>query len=144
MDVPPLKPGSLSTSSPSASSDRKSIVVDHHGGAVYVTCPGGQAGLDPCHPAACLSSLSKVASTRMKIVVDMLPANYDTFLGKLSLVYGLLKNGIVVHPSGAAQDRLIQIACDVGEAEMLLYCARQFCPEAVSQLEEAIKRPQPL
>jgi hypothetical protein len=80
----------------------------------------------------------------MKIVVDMSPANYDTFLSKLSLVYNLLKNGIVVHPSETAEDRLIQIACEVAEAVMLLYCARQFCPEAVSQLEEAIKTPQPL
>lgn len=80
----------------------------------------------------------------MKIVIDMSPANYDSFLSKVSLVYGLLKNGIVVHPSGAAEDRLIQIACEVAEAEMLLYCARQFCPEAVSQVEEAIRTPQPL
>jgi hypothetical protein len=81
----------------------------------------------------------------MKIVVEMSPANYDALLNKLSVVYALLKNGIVVHhPSGAAEHRLIQIACDVGEAEMLLYCAREFCPEAASQFEEAIKTPQPL
>jgi hypothetical protein len=80
----------------------------------------------------------------MKILVNMPPENYDAFLNKLSAAYALLKNGIVVHPSGATQDRLIQIVCDVGEAEMLLYCARQFCPEAVSQFEEAIKRPEPL
>jgi hypothetical protein len=74
----------------------------------------------------------------------MSPENYDALLNKLSVVYALLKNGIVVHPSGAAEERLIQIACDVGEVEMLLYCARGFCPEAVSQVEEAIKRLQPL
>jgi hypothetical protein len=92
----------------------------------------------------CLSNLSKVASSDMKIVVDVSPANYDTLLNKLSVVYALLKNGIVVHPSENTQDQIIQIACDVGEAEMLLYCAREFCPEAASQFEEAIKTPQPL
>ena len=80
----------------------------------------------------------------MKIVVNMSPANYDALLNKLSVVYALLKNGIVVHPSGAPDDRVVQIACDVGEAEMLLYCTREFCPEAASQFEEAIKTPQPL
>ena len=80
----------------------------------------------------------------MKIVVNMSSANYDSLLNKLTVVYALLKNGIVIYPSEATQDRLVQIACDVGEAEMLLYCAREFCPEAASQFEGAIKTPQPL
>ena len=80
----------------------------------------------------------------MKIVVNMSPANYDALLNKLSVAYALLKNGVVVHPANAPEDQAIQIACDVGEAEMLLYCAREFCPEAASQFEEAIKTPRPL
>lgn len=80
----------------------------------------------------------------MTIVINMAPANYDALLNKLSVAYALLKNGIVIHRSEGTQDRLIQIPCDLAEAEMLLYCAREFCPEAASQIEEALGSPQPL
>ncbi len=75
------------------------------------------------------------------MVVNMAPGNYNALLDKLAAVYALLKNGIVIHHPEDTQDRLIQIPCDMAEAEMLLYCAREFCPKAASQLEEALGRP---
>ena len=59
----------------------------------------------------------------MKILVEMSPEHYDRLLDKLSeesAVYAILKNGVVVHPSGASEDRIIQIACEMTQAETLL------------------------
>ena len=77
----------------------------------------------------------------MKILVEMSPEHYDRLLDKLSeesAAYAILKNGVVIHPSGASDDRIIQIACEMTQAETLLHAARQLFPAAAPQLQESI------
>jgi hypothetical protein len=60
-------------------------------------------------------------------------------------VYGVLKNGVVVHPASTDQDPLIQIACEVAEAERLaLLRSAVFSLKPLLNLKRAIKTPQPL
>ena len=77
----------------------------------------------------------------MKILVEMSPEHYDRLLDKLSEVsaaYAILKNGVVVHPSGASSDRIIHIACEMAQAETMLHAARQLFPAAAPELQESI------
>ena len=76
----------------------------------------------------------------------MSPEHYDRLLDKLSeeaAAYAILKNGVVIHPSGASEDRIIQIACEMTQAETLLHAARQLFPAAAPQLQESIGLAQP-
>jgi hypothetical protein len=76
----------------------------------------------------------------MKILIEMTPENYDRFLSKLSEAsapYTLLKNGIVTGGS-AKENRIIEIACEMFEAKMLLNAAKMLCPEAALEIEKGV------
>ena len=76
----------------------------------------------------------------MKILIEMRPENYDLLLSKLpkvSVEYAILKNGVVVNNPGAG--RIIDIACEVSEAESLLRVAQKVCPEVAPQLEDEMR-----
>lgn len=70
----------------------------------------------------------------------MLPENYDLLMNKVpqvSVEYAILKNGVVVNNPGAG--RIIDIACELSEAESLLHIAQKLCPEVAPQLEDEIR-----
>ena len=76
----------------------------------------------------------------MKILIEMRPENYDLLLSKVPKVsaeYAILKKGVVVNSPGAGQ--IIDIACEVSEAESLLRVAQKVCPEVAPQLEDEMR-----
>jgi hypothetical protein len=76
----------------------------------------------------------------MKMLIEMLPENYDLLMNKVpqvSVEYAILKNGVVVNNPGAG--RIIDIACELSEAESLLHIAQKLCPEVAPQLEDEIR-----
>jgi hypothetical protein len=79
----------------------------------------------------------------MKIVLEISPEHYDRLLSGVSeksSLYGVLKNGVVVHPTKAgAGSRMIEILCEKFHARMLRGLAENLSPQAVPQIEEAIK-----
>jgi hypothetical protein len=56
---------------------------------------------------------------------------------QVSVEYAILKNGVVVNNPGAG--RIIDIACELSEAESLLHIAQKLCPEVAPQLEDEIR-----
>ena len=68
--------------------------------------------------------------------------HYDRFLEKCdasSREYEILKNGLIVRrPNDGHYERIMEIACEVREAQMLLAIARRLYPDAVSAIEKAI------
>jgi hypothetical protein len=76
------------------------------------------------------------------MIIEMSLDHYDRFLEKCdgsSREYEILKNGLIVrHPKDGHYERLIEILCEVREAQMLLAIARRLYPEAVSPIEKAI------
>ena len=79
----------------------------------------------------------------MKILVDISPENYDRILSECdeeSRIYTILKNGLVLHHFEAGNDiRTVEILCDKFHARMILSAAEMYCPEAVAEIEEAIR-----
>jgi hypothetical protein len=76
----------------------------------------------------------------MKMLIEMLPENHDLLMNKVpqvSVEYAILKNGVVVNNPGAG--RIIDIACELSEAESLLHIAQKLCPEVAPQLEDEIR-----
>ena len=76
----------------------------------------------------------------MKILIELLPENYDLLLNKVpkvSVEYAILKNG--VESTIPTLGRIIDIACEVSEAESLLRVAQKVCPEVAPQLEDEIR-----
>jgi hypothetical protein len=76
------------------------------------------------------------------MIIEMSLDQYDRFLEKCdasSREYEILKNGVIVnHRKDSHYERIIEIACEVPEAQMLLAIARRLYPDAVSAIEKAI------
>ena len=79
----------------------------------------------------------------MKILVDISPEHYDRILNEFSeesRMYAILKNGLVLHYFEAGKEfRTVEILCDKFHARMILAAAEMYCPEAVAEIEEAIR-----
>jgi hypothetical protein len=79
----------------------------------------------------------------VKILIDISPDYYDRLLSELSeesRIYAILKNGVVIHQFEAGyESRTVEILCDKFHARMILTIAEIVCPEAVAEIEEAIR-----
>ena len=79
----------------------------------------------------------------MKILVDISPEHYDRILSEFteeSRIYAILKNGLVLHHfEGGNEFRTVEILCEKYHARMILAAAEMYCPEAVAEIEEAIR-----
>jgi hypothetical protein len=79
----------------------------------------------------------------VKILLDILPEHYDRILSEFdgeSRIYAILKNGLVLHHFEADREiRTVEILCDKFHARMILAAAEMYCPEAVAEIEEAIR-----
>jgi hypothetical protein len=75
-------------------------------------------------------------------IIEMSLDHYERFLEKCdasSREYEILKNGLIVRqPKDGHYERIIEIPCEVREAQMLLAIARRLYPDAVSAIEKAI------
>jgi hypothetical protein len=72
----------------------------------------------------------------MKPLIELSIEHYEALLKRAtedSPLYSRLKNAA---KTGAGT---IEILCDLDEAEMLLQVARDFCPDAVPQIEKDIR-----
>ena len=81
----------------------------------------------------------------MKILIEMTPKIMTVFLGKLSKAsapYTLLKNGVVTGGS-AKENRVIEIACEMFGAKMLLKVAQMLCPEAALEIDKGVTLARP-
>ena len=57
-----------------------------------------------------------------------------------SRIYAILKNGVVIHHFEAGDEsRTVEILCEKFHARMILAAAEMYCPEAVAEIEEAIR-----
>jgi hypothetical protein len=77
----------------------------------------------------------------VKMIIEMSLDHYDRFLEKCdasSREYEILKNSLIVRQPKNSDERIIEIPCEVPEAQMLLATARRLYPDAVSAIEEAI------
>jgi hypothetical protein len=73
------------------------------------------------------------------MIIEMSLDQYDRFLEKCdasSREYAILKNGLIVRR--LKHERIIEIPCEVREAQMLLAIARRLYPDAVSAIEKAM------
>ena len=60
-------------------------------------------------------------------------------------MYAVLKNGLVLHHfEGSYEFRTVEILCDKFHARMILAAAEIYCPEAVAEINEAIRLSRPL
>ena len=88
-------------------------------------------------------SLGVYNSNAVKILIDILPEHYDRLLSEFdeeSRMYAILKNGLVIHHFEAGNEfRTVEILCDKFHARMILAVAEIYCPEAVAEIEEAIR-----
>jgi hypothetical protein len=79
----------------------------------------------------------------MKIMLEISPEHYDRLLSGVSeesSLYAVLKNGVVIHRTKAgAGCRMIEILCDKFHARMLRSLAKNLSPQAVPQIERAIR-----
>src|SRR4249920_2644715 len=75
----------------------------------------------------------------MKILLEISPEHYDRLLSGVSeksLLYGVLKNGVVIHPTKAGPgSRMIEILCEKFHARMLRALAENLSPQAVPRLK---------
>ena len=77
----------------------------------------------------------------MKILLKMSPEHYDRLLSGVSensSLYGVLKNGVVIN-STTAGAKMIEILCEKFHARMLRALAANLSPQAVPQIEKAIR-----
>jgi hypothetical protein len=79
----------------------------------------------------------------VKILIDISPEHYDRLLCEFtedSRIYAILKNGVVIHHFEAGDEsRTVEILCEKFHARMILAAAEMYCPEAVAEIEEAIR-----
>ena len=79
----------------------------------------------------------------MKILIDISPEHYDRILSEFSeesRMYAILKNGLVIHYFESGNEfRTVEILCEKYYARMILAAAEMYCPEAVAEIEEAIR-----
>jgi hypothetical protein len=79
----------------------------------------------------------------VKILIDISAEHYDRILSEFteeSRIYAILKNGLVLHHfEGGNEFRTVEILCEKYHARMILAAAEMYCPEAVAEIEEAIR-----
>jgi len=79
----------------------------------------------------------------VKMIIEMSLDHYDRFLEKCDMSsreYEILKNGLTEsHRKDGHYERIIEIACEVPEAQMLLAIARRLYPDAVSAIEKSYR-----
>ena len=82
-------------------------------------------------------------ATPVKILLDISPQHYDRILSEFdeeSRIYAILKNGLVLHHFETDNEiRTVAVLCDKFHARMILAAAEMYCPEAVAEIEEAIR-----
>ncbi len=72
----------------------------------------------------------------MKPLIEFSTEHYDSLLKRAnenSPVYFRLKNAV------KTRDNTVAVLCNEDEAAMLLQVAKHFCPDAVPQIEKAIR-----
>ena len=72
----------------------------------------------------------------MKPLIEFSTEHYESLLKRAtqaSPLYFRLKNAV------KTEANTIAVLCDVDEADMLLQVAKHFCPDAVPQIEKAIR-----
>jgi hypothetical protein len=77
----------------------------------------------------------------MKTLVKISPEHYDRLLSGISeksSLYSVLKNGVVIN-STTAGAKMIEILCEKFHARMLRALAANLYPQAVPQIEKAIR-----
>jgi len=84
----------------------------------------------------------------VKILIDISPEHYDRLLSRFteeSRICAILKNGLVIHHfEGSNEFRTVEILCEKFHARMILAAAEMYCPEAVAEIEQAIRLSRPL
>jgi hypothetical protein len=79
----------------------------------------------------------------MKILLEISPEHYDRLLSGVSEkspLYGVLKNGVVIQPAKSRTGcKMIEILCDKFHARMIRALAKNLSPQAVPQIEKAIR-----
>ena len=79
----------------------------------------------------------------MKILLKMSPEHYDRLLSGISeksSLYSVLKNGVVINSTTAGGgSKMIEILCEKFHARMLRALAANLSPQAVPQIEKAIR-----
>ena len=80
----------------------------------------------------------------MVVLIEIPPDLYDRFwicCDVASREYAILKNGVIIH-SPQGDERVIQIPCELSDAENLLALAKRACPDAVPTIKKVIDIPQ--
>ena len=78
----------------------------------------------------------------MKIVLKITPEHYDRLLSGISeksSLYSVLKNGVVINSTAGGGAKMIEILCEKFHARMLRALAANLYPQAVPQIEKAIR-----
>jgi hypothetical protein len=79
----------------------------------------------------------------MKILLEISPEHYDRLLrgiSEKSVLYGVLKNGVIVQPAKSRTgSKMVEILCDKFHARMIGALAKNLSPQAVPQIEKAIR-----
>ena len=71
------------------------------------------------------------------MLIDISPEHYDRLLSRFAEES---RNGLVLHHFEAGNEfRTIEILCDKIDARMILAVSEMVCPEAVAEIEEAIR-----
>jgi hypothetical protein len=76
-------------------------------------------------------------------MLEISPEHYDRLLSGVSeesSLYPVLKNGVVIHRTKTGTGgKMIEILCDKFHARMLRSLAKNLSPQAVPQIEKAIR-----
>ena len=79
----------------------------------------------------------------MKILLEISPEHYDRLLhgvSEKSALYGILKDGVVVQSTKkGTRLKMIEILCEKFHARMLCSLAESLSPQAVPQIQKAIR-----
>jgi hypothetical protein len=79
----------------------------------------------------------------VKILLEISPEHYDRLLSGVSeksALYSVLKNGVVIQSTQkGTRSKMIEILCEKFHARMLRALAESLSPQAVPQIEKAIR-----
>ena len=79
----------------------------------------------------------------MKVLLEISSEHYDRLLSGVSeksSLYGVLKNGVVIQAAKSRTgSKMVEILCDKFHARMLRALAKTLSPQAVPQIEKAIR-----
>jgi len=83
----------------------------------------------------------------LDVIIEMLLPIYDGFVDKCdqsSREYAVLKNGLIIRrPKGDHFERIVEIKCDMDDADKLFLLASKVYPEALEDIIKAIARVKP-